>query len=69
MEQHPFKQDATLALLASLEDDQATARHHLLNLDLGQLLAVARAAAQLADHCLRIAVAHRGLGGPDAPHA
>lgn len=63
----PYKQDAVLALLATLSDNQPTARHHLLKLDFPQLIALARAAAQLADHCLRVAVAHRGLDdGPQA---
>lgn len=68
MDIHLIRQDACLALLALLEkEDHATARHHLLNLDLAALLAVARAGAQLTDHALRVAVAHRGLGdGPQA---
>jgi hypothetical protein len=68
LDTHLIRQDACLALLALLEqEDHATARHHLLQLDLAGLLAVARASAQLADHCLRLAVALRGLGdGPQA---
>lgn len=63
----PYKQDAVLALLATLAEDNPAARHHLLKLDFAQLITLARASAQLADHCLRVAVAHRGLDdGPQA---
>ena len=63
----PSKQNAVLALLATLAEDQPAAHHHLMNLDLPQLIALARAAAHLADHCLRVALAHKGLsGGPQA---
>ena len=63
----PSKQNAVLALLATLAEDQPAAHHHLMNLDLPQLITLARASAQLADHCLRVAVAHRGLDdGPQA---
>jgi hypothetical protein len=68
LDTHLIRQDACLALLALLEqEDHVTARHHLMNLDLAGLMAVARAGAQLADHALRVVVAHRGLtDGPQA---
>jgi hypothetical protein len=69
LEQHLIRQDACLALLALLEqEDHVTARHHLMQFDLAGLLALARAAAQLADHALRLAVVMRGLDS-DGPKA
>jgi hypothetical protein len=69
LDKHLIRQDACLALLALLEqEDHATARHHLLQFDLAGLLSVARAAAQLADHALRLAVVMRGLDS-DGPQA
>jgi len=69
LDRHAIRQDACLALLALLEqEDQATARHHLMNLDQPGLIAVARAAAQLAEHCLRLAVVLGGLDS-DGPKA
>ncbi len=60
MEDTPPYYDAVFGLLAFLRGDIDLALAHLVRLDQKTLLEVARAAAQLAELCLRLSL---GLGG------
>jgi hypothetical protein len=60
MDNTPPYYDAVLGLLAFLRGDLNLALSHLARLDQKTLLEVARAAAQLAELCLRLAL---GLAG------